>query len=213
MQPVWDFKRKILRWHRNNNRPFPWRKNVTPYKAFIAEVLLQRTNANLAAPMYEQMLDRYPNIESLAMASTKKLQAMLWPIGIPRRAVTLKQAARRILKRYRGKIPADKKALLALPGVGSYTAAAVQIVGFSIPATPIDTNVDRLITRYFGVRKKSSIERLTTDLFNSRKPAKVLFAVMDFSALVCCKRKPQHEKCPVRGSCQYYLRRSGLKRG
>jgi len=210
MQPVGEFRRKVLRWHQKYNRPFPWRENITPYRVFIAEVLLQRTNANLVAPMYNQVLNRYPNVESLALANTKSLREMLWPIGIPRRALTLKHSAKRILKEHGGVIPADKKALLELPGVGNYTASAVLIVGFSRPATPIDTNVERLMTRYFGARKYNSIERLTTDLFNCKNPGKVLFAVMDFAALVCSKRKPQHEKCPVHSSCQYYIRVSRL---
>lgn len=206
MKPVEPFINKILKWHKYNNRPLPWRKEMTPYKAFIAGVMLQRTTVIQVAPVFEQFISSYPDIESVARSRESKLLRLMKPMGIPRRAKMLKLAAKTIMRDYNGEVPADESILLSLPGVGPYTAAVVQIVGFSSPARPIDTNIDRLFKRYFGARKSVSIETLSKKAFNAKRPYLILFAIMDFSALVCDAKHPSHEICPLKKNCSYYNR-------
>lgn len=204
MKPISPFIKKILKWHKNNNRPLPWRRDMTPYKAFIAGVMLQRTTVVQAVPVFEQLISLYPDIGSLARANEKKLLKLMKPMGIPRRVKTLKLAAKKISSDYQGLIPSDETTLLSLPGVGPYTTAVVQIVGFSMPARPIDTNINRLFKRYFGVRKYSSIETISKKVFDDKIPSRILFAIMDFSALVCDAKNPSHDTCPLKKNWSYY---------
>ena len=133
-------------------------------------------------------------------------------MGIPRRVKTLKLAAKKIVGDYGGVIPSDEQTLLSLPGVGPYTAAIVQIVGFSSPASPIDTNIDRLFRRYFGVRKPLKVQALSKEVFDNKRPSKILFATMDFSALVCKAKNPCHDKCPLKKECNYHRIRQYTKK-
>lgn len=158
------FQQQLLNWSQDNLRNYPWRGTKDPYKILVAEFLLQRTDADTVKPIYETFLTRYPSLDELANADIKNLSELLQPLGLFFRASRLLQTTWIIKDRYEGKVPQSEKELLKLPEVGKYTARAILSQAFDRPAAVLDTNVVRIIERFFGItggRVKSRCKILT----------------------------------------------------
>jgi A/G-specific adenine glycosylase len=119
------FRRQLSIWAESNLRDFPWRRTQEPYAIFIAESLLQKTEAATVAPIYEEFLLRYPTLESLAAADLDDIAQLLQPLGLLFRADRIHRSSHLILQEYKGKIPNDETELLKLPGIGKYAACAI----------------------------------------------------------------------------------------
>ncbi|MBE9041816.1 A/G-specific adenine glycosylase, partial [Oscillatoriales cyanobacterium LEGE 11467] len=146
------FRRQLRSWAKDNLRDFPWRHTQEPYRLFVAEFLLQKTNAATVAPIYEALLDRYPHPEQLAAAPIEEIAQILKPLGLFFRAERLSQSVQTIVRSNRGRIPKTEAALLKLPGVGKYTARAILAGAFDRRAAVLDTNVARILERFFGLQ-------------------------------------------------------------
>jgi A/G-specific adenine glycosylase len=202
----------ILSWYANHRRELPWRApGVNAWPVLVSEVMLQQTPVDRVLPVYAQWLEYWPTPSHLAAASPGDAVRAWGRLGYPRRAIRLHQAAGTIVSRHGGHVPADHAALLALPGVGTYTAAAVLAFGFGRRQVVLDTNVRRVLarmllgqarpTRSVTAAERAIAESVTPD--HASDAAAWAVAVMELGALVCTARAPACSRCPVATSCKW----------
>jgi A/G-specific adenine glycosylase len=204
----------ILRWYASHARDLPWRQEDTSaWAVLVSEVMLQQTPVTRVLPAYEAWLARWPTPPALAAASPADAVRQWGRLGYPRRALRLHAAARVISERHGGEVPSSIDALLALPGVGSYTAAAVASFAFGQRHPVLDTNVRRVLARLATGRQwpARSPTAAETALARSLLPARPevaarwSVAVMELGALICTATRPRCGTCPVAGACMWRL--------
>ncbi|MEO0353773.1 MAG: A/G-specific adenine glycosylase [Cyanobacteria bacterium P01_A01_bin.3] len=203
------FQHQLLRWGADNLRDFPWRRTRNPYAIFVAEFLLQKTGAQQARRVYEQFLERYPTLTSVANANLHELETLLAPLGLIFRAERLHRAAERLLAEYGGEVPEQRSELLKLPGVGPYTANAICASAFG-QRTPVqDVNVARILGRFFGLpplklpQRDRDYNHLTYRVAPHQQVARWNLTLLDFGALVCVARRPKCDRCPLSPQCTF----------
>lgn len=204
------FVQLLLEWGEKNKRSFPWRKDRTPYKVLIAEILLQRTPANRVATFFPKFVEKFPSPESIVTTDSDSLKQFFHPMGLKKRVKWLTSLMKEVCDGYDCKVPNEEKELVKLPGVGPYTARAILCFGFGKDFSIVDVNVARVLSRvFFGsdVRKRPSEDEALW-LFAARIVPKGLGpqyneALLDYAALVC-KRKPKCDICPIAGICEYF---------
>jgi A/G-specific adenine glycosylase len=190
-------------------RSFPWRNTHDPYSLFIAEVLLHRTRASQVVGTYEQMLERYPDVQHLAAADLDELATLLQSAGLRWRVVLLHRAAELIYERYHGIIPKSKEKLEAIPGIGHYIASAIRCFAYGYPDALIDTNTVRVLTRVYGlvasdrIRRDPAFHKLANDTLDPRHPREFNLALLDLAAAICTPRNPNCPFCPLLPYCEY----------
>ncbi|WP_081942956.1 A/G-specific adenine glycosylase [Myxosarcina sp. GI1] len=203
------YRRKLLAWQKTNLRDFPWRQTKNPYQILVAEFLLQRTDAVTVLPLYEDFLRRYPTLEILSQAKVTEIENFLQPLGLFFRASRLHETAN-IIANEGGKVPNSEIQLLKLPGIGKYTARAICACAFNQPLAVLDTNVARILERFFGLqgeRVKSRCKLLwqAAELTApQRKVGRWNLTLLDFGAKVCTARKPACSNCPLAKKCNWY---------
>jgi A/G-specific adenine glycosylase len=203
------FRRQLTNWASLNLREFPWRNTTDSYAIFIAEFLLQKTGANTVVPIYETFLTQYPTLKDLATASVAEIASLLKPLGLHFRADRLYQSVRVMSEQYDGKIPATETQLLALPGIGLYTARSICANALEQPLAILDTNVARILERFFGLqgnRVKSRCQMLWSAaeyVAPKTNVSKWNLTLLDFGAGVCTARNPSCGICPLRSQCNY----------
>ena len=210
-RPIPVFQRALLRWYRDHQRPLPWRRTRDPYKILVSEIMLQQTQVDRVIPKYREFLRRYPTVTALAQARVHELRKVWYPLGYNVRPVRLRNIARRVVTQHRGRIPNSYDGLLAMDGVGRYTAGAVLSFAFGQDAPIVDTNVARLLARYFGVSQRPGrfatrrvLWELARQVIPRGKAYEINQAMMDFGALVCTARRPQCPTCVLRRQCRSY---------
>lgn len=201
------FRRAILSWAQENLRDFPWRRDRTPYRVLVAEVILRRTTSTAALRIYEEFLRRWPDIRALSQADTGELESLLEVVGYhKRRARILVDMARYIVENYGGTIPKDREALLKVPHVGPYIAGAILSLGYGLPAAMVDSNVYRILSRcfrdYLPARGKYRVIRGLADMLVPEEDH-VLYnlGLVDLGALVCRYGAPRCGQCPLYSVC------------
>lgn len=205
------FRDRLLAWAEQQLRNYPWRTTNDPYQILVAEFLLQRTDADKVLPIYETFITRYPTIEKLAIADLSALQELLQPLGLFFRAERLSQTARIITEEYQQIVPDREATLFKLPGIGKYTARAICSQAFDRPVAVLDTNVARIIERFFGIvggRVKSRCKILWSTADQIAPQCRVGYwnlTLLDFGAKVCTARKPRCSQCPLAQKC-YWLK-------
>jgi len=206
--------RAVLTWYDANARVLPWREpDATPWAVLVSEFMLQQTPVARVLPAYRAWLERWPAPAALAAEPAGEAVRAWGRLGYPRRALRLHAAATAIVARHDGVVPDDLAALLALPGVGTYTAAAVASFAFGQRHAVVDTNVRRVLARVVtGVAQPSPSAsaadlRLATSVLPDDASTAHRWAVasMELGALVCTARAPRCEACPVRGRCAWRL--------
>lgn len=201
-------QQKIRRWYDRHQRDLPWRRTKDPYAIWISEVMLQQTQVDRVRPKYESWLKRFPTVRDLARAPLHELLQAWSGLGYNNRALRLRSAARVIIDRYQGHLPTTIDELMALPGIGEYTAKAIALFAFSQHHDVVDTNVRRVIGRVqFGVAGPQSepVFRCAVEkLVPAHQPDRWQHALMDFGALVCISRRPKCEQCPLQKLCRAY---------
>jgi A/G-specific adenine glycosylase len=209
--PILAFQRRLLRWYRRHQRPLPWRRTRDPYKILVSEIMLQQTQVDRVIPKYREFLRRYPTIEDLARARARELRRVWYPLGYNIRPIRLRKLAREVVARHRGRIPNSYDGLLAMDGVGRYTAGAVLSFAFGQDAPILDTNVARLLQRYVGLPQRprnAQTHRRLWELARRVIPPGQAYhinqAMMDFGALVCTARRPKCPTCVLRRRCRSY---------
>ena len=204
----------ILRWYGSHARDLPWRRaDASPWAVLVSEIMLQQTPVARVLPAYEAWLARWPTPPALAAAAPADAVRQWGRLGYPRRALRLHAAAQVISERHGGEVPSSVDALLALPGVGSYTAAAVASFAFGQRHAVLDTNVRRVLARMaagqqWPARSTTAAEiALARSLLPPRPEvaARWSVAVMELGALVCTAARPQCAACPVAAGCAWRL--------
>lgn len=200
----------LLAWFDRHERPLPWRSS-TPWGVMVSEFMLQQTPVDRVLPLWPQWMARWPRPADLADAPLSDVLRAWGRLGYPRRAKRLQESAVAIVRDHGGEVPTERDALLALPGVGDYTAAAIQAFAYGRRSIVMDTNVRRVIARTLDGRAApvphvTAAERSrAADLWPAEdaRSARWSAAVMEFGALVCTARKPACDSCPVAGSCTW----------
>ncbi|NHC16522.1 A/G-specific adenine glycosylase, partial [Motilibacter deserti] len=202
----------VLAWYATAARDLPWRQPGTgPWSVLVSEVMLQQTPVARVLPAWQAWLERWPTPADLAAAEPGEAVRQWGRLGYPRRALRLHEAAVAIVERHGGQVPADHEALRALPGVGSYTAAAVASFAFGGRHAVVDTNVRRVHARAVSGRAEpaATLTAAETRVAEALVPddpavaARWAVAVMELGALVCTARVAHCDPCPIRGLCAW----------
>jgi A/G-specific adenine glycosylase len=201
-------------WFDANARDLPWRSDgVTPWGVLVSEVMLQQTPAARVAPAWQQWIERWPTPRALAADPPGEAVRAWGRLGYPRRALRLHASAVAMVERHDGEVPSSYDELLALPGIGSYTAAAVATFGFGQRHAVLDTNVRRVLARVIrGDADATSSAPTVAErvqalaLVPDAAPARHSIAVMELGALVCTARAPRCSVCPLEMSCAWHRR-------
>lgn len=202
------FQRRLLAWYRRHRRDLPWRRTRNPYHILVSEIMLQQTQVDRVVPKYKEWLTRYPSVESLARAGAGEVREAWYPLGYNIRPVRLRDIARASVRRHRGKIPRTREELLALKGIGPYTAGAVLSFAYRRDAPILDTNVRRVLRRVFLGDAAAAADGLLWGLSAALLPRGKAYdfnqALMDFGATVCSARRPRCRGCPLSRLCISY---------
>ena len=205
------FQQCLLEWYHKDGRMFKWREpGLSAYEYVIAEVLLQRTKAETIAKFYPLFLKEFPNWDALANAQPGIVEEYLRPVGLYlQRGKRLISLANEMVKR-KGVLPEDREQLEAIPFMGQYIANAVELVIFNRPSPLVDVNMARVLERFFGPRKMADIrydpylQKLAYSIVKHESAKDLNWAVLDFAALICKAKRPQHQICPLRSCCSFY---------
>ena len=199
---VRDFQQRLLVWFDQHKRDLPWRRDRDPYRVWLSEIMLQQTRVAAVTDHYERFLRRFPSIEKLASAREATVLAAWSGLGYYRRARMLHAAAKKIVKEHGGKLPGKAEDLLALPGIGRYTASAIASIAFDEPVAVVDGNVERVLQRVHGKNLAGEdLWRAAGDLLSRQRPGDFNQAMMELGATVCLPRQPQCLLCPVSDLC------------
>ncbi|HEY4392543.1 MAG TPA: A/G-specific adenine glycosylase [Polyangia bacterium] len=198
----------LLRWYDRQRRDLPWRREPSPYKTLVSELMLQQTTVATVIPYFERFLARFPTLAALASAGEDEVTALWSGLGYYARARNLRRAAAASMTEHAGALPRTEEELRALPGVGPYTAAAVASIAFGVPTFALDGNGARVMARLGGV--SDSIDEPATRArlraagqreVPSDRPGDFTQAVMELGATLCTPRSPRCGECPVRRAC------------
>ena len=196
------FRAILLAWYDAHARDLPWRRTRDPYRIWLSEVMLQQTRVVAVIEHYHEFLRRFPTVEKLAAAREASVLAAWSGLGYYRRARMLHAAAKVVVRELNGKFPTSAKSLLALPGIGRYTAAAIASIAFDEPIAVVDGNVERVLQRTSG--RSLTGEKMWSaaeDLLDRSRPGDFNQAIMELGATVCTPRAPACLMCPVIDLC------------
>ena len=203
MRPV--APHRVLEWGRANLRELPWRATREPWPVLVSEVMAQQTPIDRVVPKWRAFLSAWPDPAACASAELSEVLAMWSGLGYPRRARDLHASATVIVEQHGGGVPADRDALLALPGVGPYTAAAVMAFAFEADVAVVDTNVARVLARVAGRRLGAAeARRSAADLVPSGQGWWWNQTLMEIGARCCRPRSPRCEGCPLAPGCEWF---------
>ena len=195
-------RRRLLAWSDRTRRDLPWRATRDPWAILVSELMLQQTQVARVIPKYHAFLGAFPTAEACAAASVGEVVTSWAGLGYNRRALALRECARSIVADHGGSVPVDLEALLALPGVGPYTARAVAATAFGRPYAPLDVNVARVVRRFTGATGNGQALQDSADALVSRAdPRRWVAAVMDLAVAVCTRRRPRCGACPIAANC------------
>ncbi len=198
----------LARWYGRARRDLPWRRTSDPYRILVSETMLQQTRVAAVVPYYERFTARFPDVRALADAPIDEVLALWAGLGYYRRARHLRSAAEAIVSRHGGAVPEEEDALLALPGIGRYTAGAIRSIAFGLRAPVLDGNVFRVFARFFALEgswdrpaDRAAFWKLAEDLVPKRRPGDFNQAMMELGALVCLPKGPDCAHCPLCARC------------
>ncbi len=201
----------LLGWYDRNGRELPWRVRAPdampdPYRVWLSEIMLQQTVAATVRPYFERFIKLWPTIRDLASADDDRVMSEWAGLGYYARARRLLECARVVAFEMEGRFPRDRAALESLPGIGSYTAAAIRAIAFGEPAAVVDGNVKRVMARMHLIQgEPASTAKLVSEhamaMTPRERPGDYAQAIMDLGATVCRPRNPRCDSCPWEASC------------
>lgn len=208
-RPLAKFQQKLLHWFRAHRRALPWRENRDPYGVWVAEIMLQQTRIAAVLPYYDRFLAKFRDVESLAHAREEDVLKLWSGLGYYSRARNLHRAAKEIVALHAGDFPRDIDAALALPGIGSYTAAAVLSIAYDVPLAVLDGNVSRVLARLQAIRgdlradsRWRHLSRTAQNLLAPNAAGDWNQAVMELGETVCTPQSPRCAECPASRWCR-----------
>jgi A/G-specific adenine glycosylase len=202
---------RLLEWYARNARRLPWRGEVGPYAIWVSEIMLQQTRVETVIPYFERWMERFPTLDYLAAASQQQVLAAWEGLGYYSRARNLHHAARIVVAEHGGALPREVEALLRLPGIGRYTAAAIASIAFGRDEATLDGNIRRVLSRVFDLRlpaRSPQGERQLWELARMHLPPGQAGgfnqALMDLGSSICTPRSPDCPRCPLADLCAAY---------
>lgn len=204
----------LLAWYDGHARILPWRENPTPYRVWVSEIMLQQTRVEAVRPYYERFMTSLPGIPELAKCPEDRLLKLWEGLGYYNRVRNLQKAARILMEQYEGEMPGSYEAVIALPGIGSYTAGAILSIAFGESHPAVDGNVLRVISRVTfdeaDVLKQSvkkRMEKVVQAIMPEKRPGDFNQALMELGATVCVPNgQPKCGECPLAGLCEAHRR-------
>lgn len=199
----------LLKWYDEHARALPWRKNITPYRVWVSEVMLQQTRVEAVIPYYIRFLNAYPSVESLASAPESEVLKLWEGLGYYRRALNMHAASKEICGKHNARIPDDYHALTKLPGIGDYAAGAILSIAFQKAVPAVDGNVLRVVSRLMcieydirSIKTKKAVRESLKRAVSLDRPGDFNQALMELGALICVpKSMPLCASCPISGMC------------
>lgn len=205
-------ERLLMWWDKHGRKDLPWQHPRTAYRVWIAEIMLQQTQVKTVIPYFKRFIAKFPDLQSLAAASTDDVLALWSGLGYYARARNLHKAAGICSAEHDAKMPDTPRALASLPGIGASTANAIFSQAYDQPAVVLDGNVKRVLSRHdaiAGWTGKSSVHKelwgAAEDLLPQSRGADYTQAIMDLGATLCTRSKPACDNCPVNGDCKARL--------
>lgn len=196
-------KQHLFSWYRNNKRTFSWRNTNDPWKIFLIEIISQQTQINRADDYYKKFIKEFPTPESMARSSLKKVLELWSGLGYNNRAKRLYESSKMLSESSFDSINPNFE---ILPGVGPYTKNAILSFAYGDSVLAIDTNLERIITRYFGVDDaKDYLKRYSQSLLKKVNSKDLNQAFMDFGSMVCTSLSPSCDICPLETECSKYF--------
>ena len=211
----------LLKWYAKYGRSFLWRQRSTPFAVLIAEILLKKTTASAVEHFIPAFLTRHPDPFSITESTIWELKDLLTPLGLSaQRADQIWNLAGALIQRHNGQVPSELKDLLDLPGVGPYIASAVRCYAFSCIEAPVDTNVARVLVRFYGLIPSRHEARRSPEVWSSARELvgqnvetvrKMNWAILDLGAQICTPREPKCSSCPLASWCEFSTARGICK--
>jgi len=202
-------RRRLLGWFNQNARDLPWRRDPTPYRVWVSEIMLQQTQVATVIPYYNRFLNSFPTVEALAESDEMTLLGHWEGLGYYRRARSMHAAARKIVDQHDGKFPEQYDDVLALPGIGRYTAGAILSISRDQRLPVLEGNTQRVFSRWVsmrGVIGETATTNLLWKIAESMLPRKGAGdfnqAAMELGALICTAKNPRCPECPLSRICR-----------
>lgn len=205
-----DFSQSILSWYQQHGRhELPWKQDITAYRVWVSEIMLQQTQVNTVIPYYERFMQRFADVNALADAAEDEVLHLWTGLGYYARARNLHRAAKMVCEQYSGDMPKDIDDLMSLPGIGRSTAGAILSLSFNQSQPILDGNVKRVLCRYHAITGwpgEKKVENRLWEVAASHTPshdaADYTQAIMDLGAMICVRSNPLCQACPVEQTCQ-----------
>jgi len=203
----------LLTWYDQHARRLPWRalpgEAADPYAVWLSEIMLQQTTVVTVGPYFQNFLMKWPTVTDLANADIDAVMHAWAGLGYYNRARNLHACAKAVVAEHGATFPSTEVELARLPGIGPYTAAAVASIAFGVPATVVDGNVERVVSRLFSIQEalpaaKKPIRERAASLTPTKRPGDFAQAMMDLGATICTPKRPSCTRCPFEKSCEAY---------
>jgi len=203
------FSKKLLTWYNKHGRKnLPWQQNKTPYRVWLSEIMLQQTQVKTVIPYFNNFIKTFPTINKLAKAPLDEILHLWSGLGYYSRARNLHKCASIIVNQHNSKFPTTLDELQQLPGIGRSTAAAILAISMNQPATILDGNVKRVLTRHNAIvgwpgktEVLSKLWEIAESLTPTTHTADYTQAIMDLGATICTRSKPKCQLCPISKNC------------
>jgi A/G-specific adenine glycosylase len=199
----------LLNWYDRCARDLPWRKNISPYRTWVSEIMLQQTRVSAVIPYYQRFLEACPDIKALAELPEDRLHKLWEGLGYYSRVRNMQKAARIVMEQHGGQLPGTFDQLVKLPGIGEYTAGAISSIAFGQPEPAVDGNVLRVISRLLNSRAdimdstvRKNCRQIVKNMIPPERPGDFTQAMMELGAILCLPDgKPECQKCPLKEFC------------
>ncbi len=203
-----NFTQSLAQWYKHNRRDLPWRNTTDPYVIWLSEIILQQTRVEQGLPYFYRFAEAYPTVTAFAAASEDEILKLWQGLGYYSRGRNMLTTARLVQQKFGGVFPGRFDDLIALKGIGEYTASAISSFSTNEAKAVVDGNVSRVIARYFGIdepinstKGKKLFQQMANDLLDPDEPGLHNQAMMEFGAMLCKPRNPLCDTCPVRTGC------------
>lgn len=206
------FSDTVLAWYEKHGRKhLPWQQNISPYRVWVSEIMLQQTQVTTVIPYFERFMESFPSVEDLAAASQDEVLHHWTGLGYYARGRNLHKCAQTIVNEHQGQFPNTVEALSALPGIGRSTAGAIASISMGVQAPILDGNVKRVLTRFYAIEGwpgttavEKSLWAVATKLTPTHSHQQYTQAMMDLGATLCTRSKPACGVCPLQPGCEGY---------
>jgi len=206
-----EIEKKLLPWYDNHRRMLPWRAvpgySPNPYHVWLSEIMLQQTTVATVKGYFSRFITQWPTVEDLATSTLDEVFHHWQGLGYYSRARNLHHCAQTLVRDFKGILPQEEQVLQILPGIGSYTAAAIAAIAYNQPVVPVDGNVVRVFSRLFALKTplptlKNEVQTLAKKMVPSQRSGDFAQSLMDLGATICRPRNPLCNLCPLQTICE-----------